>query len=150
MKLDSIVVGYDGSGPARAAVKAAGDLAGVGTMIHVVTAYDAPKMADLARLVEELPEEFKTTFDHLAGPRSHLEEAEAMLAAAGLDHKGHFVEGEPANAILDVADDTNADMIVVGSRGLGRGTRFLRGSVSTRVANHAPRSFMIVHGDLGD
>jgi nucleotide-binding universal stress UspA family protein len=46
---------------------------------------------------------------------------------------------------LQVAEDVDADLIVVGSRGLGRGTRFLRGSVSTRVAGHAKTSFLVIH-----
>lgn len=39
-----------------------------------------------------------------------------------------------------------ADLVVVGSRGLGEIRRFLRGSVSARVALHAPMSVLIVHG----
>ena len=46
--------------------------------------------------------------------------------------------------MLDVADDVRATMIVVGSRGLGRGTRFIRRSVSSRIANHAKTSFMVI------
>ncbi len=48
---------------------------------------------------------------------------------------------QPARAILDVA----ADLIIVGSRGLAHGTRFLRGSVSSRIANHAQTSFLVIH-----
>ena len=59
-------------------------------------------------------------------------------------HEGHLVEDDAASALLALADDTDADLIVVGSRGLGRAARFLRGSVSSRIANHADRSVMIV------
>ena len=74
-----------------------------------------------------------------------MQDAEKYLTRRGVDHKGHFVDDNPASAMLDVADDVGATMIVVGSRGLGRGTRFIRGSVSSRIANHAKTSFMVIH-----
>ena len=70
-----------------------------------------------------------------------------FLEAAGVGTKGHFVEDHPAAAILEVANEIGADLIIVGSRGLGRATRFLRGSVSTRVADHAETSFMVIQDD---
>ena len=76
-----------------------------------------------------------------------MQEAEEFLAKRGIDHKGHFIADHPASAILDVADDVGASMIIVGSRGLGRGTRSIRGSVSSRIANHAKTSFMVIHDD---
>ena len=68
-----------------------------------------------------------------------------MLDERGVNHKGHFVDEDPASAILDVADKVDADLIVVGSRGLGRASRLVRGSVSSKIANHAQRSFLVVH-----
>ena len=73
--------------------------------------------------------------------------AEALVRAGGRKAVSHFVEDHPAVAILDVADEVGAEMIIVGSRGLGRTTRFLRGSVSSRVASHAKTSFMVIHDD---
>ena len=61
--------------------------------------------------------------------------------------QGHLIEGHPAEVLLDLADETGADLIVVGSRGIRHGTRFLRGSVSSRVASHATTSFLVVHHD---
>ena len=62
-----------------------------------------------------------------------------------MDCEGHVVPDDPATAILDVADREGAELVVVGSRGLGGMKRFLRGSVSARVAAHAPMSVLIVH-----
>lgn len=59
----------------------------------------------------------------------------------------HRVPGDPATAILHVAEEVDTDLIVVGARGLGAVQRFLRGSVSTRVAHHAPCSALIVEHD---
>lgn len=61
--------------------------------------------------------------------------------------ESHLVVADPASAILDVAERSGADLIVVGSRGHGRIKRFVRGSVSARVATHAPHSVLVVHHD---
>ena len=147
MKLQTIVAGYDGSDNARKALDAAVDLVAEGGTIHLVTAYEEPSPNEAAAIIEGLPEEFRSDLDMLAGPRSRLDAAATHLRAKGIDHKTHFIDDKPAAAILDIAEDVGADMVVVGSRGLGRGTRFIRGSVSTRVASHARTSFMVIHQD---
>ncbi len=147
MRVNTVVAGYDGSANAHDALETATDLVTENGAVHVVTAFEPMNPGETARVIEALPEEFRSTYDALATPRAHLEEADAYLAAKGVDHHTHLVEGNPAGAILDVADDVDADLIVVGSRGLGRTARFVRGSVSSRVANNARRSFLIVHDD---
>lgn len=52
--------------------------------------------------------------------------------------------GDAASALIDVAETTKADLIVVGSRGMTGAARFLLGSVPNRVAHHAPCTVMIV------
>lgn len=147
MHFDTIVVGFDGSSNARVALEAAIGLANAGTTMHVVTAYDPLAAHEINRVIAMVPDEFKTGFDPLATPRGHLRDAEALVRERGIDCKGHFVEDKPSAAILDTAEAVGADLIVVGSRGLGRATRFVRGSVSSRIAAHAPRSFLVVHED---
>ena len=147
MNLQTIVVGIDGSPNARQALNAAIDMVAENGEIHVVSAYHAPSAAETNRILTALPPEFHDTYDPLAAPHAHLHDAEALMAARGVDGHGHFVEDHPAAAILDVADQVGADLIIVGSRGLGRTTRFLRGSVSARIANQAKTSFMVVHYD---
>lgn len=145
MKAHCVVVGYDGSANARRAVEAAIDLVGADGIVHVVTAYELANAREAARAIASLPAEFRDSIDLLATPTIYLHDAERMLDESGVRHEGHLIEGDPAEAILDLADATGADLIVVGSRGLSRGTRFLRGSVSTRIANHARTSFLVVH-----
>jgi nucleotide-binding universal stress UspA family protein len=53
-------------------------------------------------------------------------------------------EGDPADAILDVAEEKNADLIVVGNKGMTGARRFLLGSVPNKVSHHAPCNVMIV------
>ena len=53
-------------------------------------------------------------------------------------------EGDPADAILDVAEEKSADLIVVGNKGMTGAKRFLLGSVPNKVSHHAPCSVMII------
>jgi len=147
VKVRTIVVGFDGSDNSRRALDVSIDLVSDDGVVHVVTAYEAPSSGEVSRLLDAMPEEFRGSFDILSGPRTHLHDATSILEERGIDHKGHFISGHAAGAILDVADEVDADMIIVGSRGLGRATRFIRGSVSTRVATHAKASFMVIHDD---
>lgn len=149
MKAHSIVVGYDGSDHARRALEVAMEHVADDGVVHVVTAFDRPSRAEIAQIVEHLPEEFRH-LDVEATSRGYLAAAERLLDTHGVRHVGHFAEDHPAAAILDVADEVDADLIVLGTRGLGRVERFVRGSVSARVANHARTSLMLVHDDERD
>lgn len=140
----TIVVGFDGSDNGNDALETAAQLCAPDGTIHVVTAYRRPSDAEIMQVLESMPEEYRQTYDPIAGPEQTLTTAVRRLQSQGVDHEGHLVEDEPASAILALADDTEADLIVVGSRGLGRTARFLRGSVSSRIANHATTTFMVV------
>jgi nucleotide-binding universal stress UspA family protein len=76
--------------------------------------------------------------------RTMLDEAAALLRERGVS--AHAVEsiGDPANAILDAAEQGGYDLVIVGSRGLNAVERFLTGSVSSRVVSHAPCSVLVV------
>ena len=147
MRARTVVLGYDGSSDARRALDAAMEHVADEGMVHVVTAFDPPSRSELTRLMAALPEEFQNAASLEETPRGYLRDAELRLEQAGIRHRGHFVEGHPAAAILDVADEVDADLIVIGTRGLGRVDRFLRGSVSARIANHARTSLMMIHHD---
>jgi nucleotide-binding universal stress UspA family protein len=54
-------------------------------------------------------------------------------------------EGPPADVLLAVATDVNADLLVVGNRGMTGATRFLLGSVANTVSHHAPCDVLVVH-----
>ena len=66
-------------------------------------------------------------------------------ATAGLQDVETFArQGDAADAILDVAEEQRADLIVVGNRGMTGAKRFLLGSVPNKVSHHAPCSVLIV------
>lgn len=145
MPYHTIVVGYDGSGDADRAVEAAADQVGPDGTVHVVTAFHPESDSELIEHLRQLPEEFRYVYDAYAAERERQQTALVMLRERGVAYEGHVVPDDPAVAILDVAQREGADLVVVGSRGLGGMKRFLRGSVSARVAAHAPMSVLIVH-----
>ena len=57
----------------------------------------------------------------------------------------HPMFGNAAEAILDVAEQVNADLIVVGNRGIGAKSRFILGNVPSRVVHHATCSTFVVN-----
>jgi nucleotide-binding universal stress UspA family protein len=72
-----------------------------------------------------------------------LDAAIAKLKEQGVEAEGLTSVGHPADTICRIAQERNVDLIVVGSRGLHGVERFLMGSVSTRVAQHAECSVLI-------
>jgi nucleotide-binding universal stress UspA family protein len=63
---------------------------------------------------------------------------------SGILIESRILHGDPADKIVKYADETNADLIIIGSRGPGRLASVLLGSVSERVARHSKRSVLIV------
>lgn len=145
MKLEHIVLGYDGSANADMALEAAISVAREGTTIHLVTAYHAPSSVEVMRTLESVPAEFRDRIDFTTSAHTTMDKALEILADSKVKVQEHLLTESPAAAILRTAEVVEADLIVVGSRGLNAGQRFLRGSVSTRVANHARTNVLVVH-----
>jgi nucleotide-binding universal stress UspA family protein len=137
-----IVVGTDGSETASEAVKQAVDLAKLtDATLSIVSAY-APISGK--RGGQGVPEDVQ----YEIGPREDvnlvLDAAAAEARKAGVEAQTHPVEGDPAEGILNVAEQTGADLIVVGNKGMAGARRFLLGSVPNKVSHHAPCSVIIV------
>ncbi|MGH9301424.1 MAG: universal stress protein [Acidimicrobiales bacterium] len=142
-----VVVGTDGSPSADQAVDhAARMVMAQGARLVVVTAYseDAEIPPDAADAPSDI--QWSTT---LAG------QAEG-LARRGADRAGQLGAdvlsvrsqmGEPASVILDVAEELDADLIVVGSKGMTSPSRFLLGSVPNAISHHAACDVLIVRTD---
>ena len=142
---DSIVVGTDGSETAKEAVRQATQLASrLGASIYVVSAYEPVPEGRLREERQEVPEDLQWMVNPREDVASTLEEAGEALDEAGVDVETHAREGDPADAILDVAEEKNADLIVVGNKGMTGAKRFLLGSVPNKVSHHAPCSVMII------
>lgn len=140
-----IVVGTDGSETAGEAVRQAVDLAKLsGATLSVVSAY-APLPE---RTVKDQQRDAPADVQYELGPREDvnliLDTAAAEARKEGVEVQTHPVEGEPAEAILNVAEETKADLIVVGNKGMTGARRFLLGSVPNNISHHAPCSVIIV------
>jgi nucleotide-binding universal stress UspA family protein len=137
----SIVVGTDGSDLAERALREAVDIAERdGARLHIVTAYP-----DLYAYNEKITSGAATIPVNLREvAQSVLARAEREAEAKGVAVSTYASDKNPAEAILDTADEAKADLIVVGSRGLSGIRRFLLGSVSAKVSEHAKCSVMIV------
>jgi nucleotide-binding universal stress UspA family protein len=72
----------------------------------------------------------------------YTDEAAAALRSAGFRAETHLEEGHPAGGLLEDARRWNAELVVVGSRGLGATGRALLGSVSDRIVRQAPATLI--------
>jgi nucleotide-binding universal stress UspA family protein len=139
----TIVVGTDGSQTAKRAVVIAADLARqMGGRLHLVNGYRDPADPGGAGVAVGSP--YRSTSNHWHdASEAVLEEAVEDPALAGLDVERHSVVGGPTDALVAVAEQTGADVIVVGNRGL-QGARRQTDSVPERVAQRAPCHVLIV------
>jgi nucleotide-binding universal stress UspA family protein len=141
----SIVVGTDGSDTAREAVRQAAELARrVGASIDLVSAYEPVPASRLRDERRDVPRDLEWTVNAREDVDATLGEAAESIREAGVTVRTYAREGDPADAILDVAEEEAADLIVVGNRGLTGAKRFLLGSVPNKVSHHAPCSVMII------
>jgi len=141
----SIVVGTDGSETAGEAVRQATDLAkSVGAKVHLVSAYEPVSRTRLREEQQDVPRDLEWMVNAKEDVNATLKDASDQLSEQGVAVETFAREGDPADAILDVAEEQGADLIVVGNKGMTGAKRFLLGSVPNKVSHHAPCSVMII------
>jgi nucleotide-binding universal stress UspA family protein len=140
------VVGTDGSQTAAVAVQNAAQMAAAfNAELLIVTAFQPQP---IERADEEVPEDIRWRITDSAVAEDHAVEAAQIALKQGLTSKQiHALSerGDPATALVRVAEERGGDVIVVGSRGMTSPSRFLLGSVPNKVSHHAPCDVMIVH-----
>ncbi|HUB06862.1 MAG TPA: universal stress protein [Myxococcales bacterium] len=140
--MNLIVVAIDGSEPSRRAEALAAEIAGkMGArllLLHVVEPIWVP-VGDFGQETPVLQQEIEKD------SRKLLETEAARLSQGGQAVETLSLDGAPALAIVDVAQARKADLIVMGSRGLGSVRRFLLGSVADRVLHVSERPVLVVH-----
>jgi len=142
---DRIVVGTDGSQTATEAVKTAIELAKLSkATLEIVSAYEPVPQSRLRGESEGISGDVA----HSINPREDVElvlgNAAAEAKKADVDVITHPREGDPADAILDVAEENHADLVLVGNKGMTGARRFLLGSVPNKISHHAPCDVWIV------
>lgn len=141
----SIVVGTDGSDTAHRAVAHAVDLAGsLGARLEIVCAFEPVSRARLREERVSVPEEMQWMVNAREEVEATLRDACEQAEGAGVAVETHARQGDPADAILDVAEERGSDLIVVGNKGMTGAKRFLLGSVPNKVSHHAPCSVLII------
>ncbi len=142
---ESIVVGTDGSETAAEAVRQATALAArLGARMHIVSAYEPVPAGRLRDEVKQVPPDLQWLVNPREDVDATLRTAAAAAREGGVESVTYARQGDPADAILDVAEEQAADLIVVGNKGMTGARRFLLGSVPNRVSHHAPCSVLII------
>jgi nucleotide-binding universal stress UspA family protein len=85
-----------------------------------------------------------SNYQELKEARKLLEQSVRKLVQAGFTAEAVCLRGRPAEEIMKIASKHQADLIVMGAKGLGAIARFLLGSVSTRVVQHATCPVLVV------
>jgi nucleotide-binding universal stress UspA family protein len=138
--MTTIVVGFDGSKYAEAALEFAVEEASLRrARLLIVFAWEIPMMIEPMGFYPQqsfrgLPDEAEITVQWAV---ARAQELQPQVAC-----EGEAIEGHPAAVLLKEAED--ADMIVVGSRGRGGFTSLLLGSVSQQVVHHASCPVVVV------
>ncbi len=143
-----IVVGTDGSETARVAVVAATTLASLtGATLHVVHAAQRRSPGVIAFAASGGVSELAAADKNKAIAADSVrifEEATTEAERLGVAVKLHAVSSEPADALVTIAEEVGADLLVVGNRGMSGARRFVLGSVPNSVSHHCPCSLLIV------
>lgn len=143
--IKKIVVGTDGSDTAAQAVIQAGELAEkLGASLVIVSAFDPVSTARLEKERADAPADVEWTINEREDVDAMLSQISAPMEERNIDVKIAARQGNPADAILDVAEEEGADLIVVGNKGMAGARRFLLGSVPNKISHHAPCSVLIV------
>jgi nucleotide-binding universal stress UspA family protein len=137
LRLEKILLATDGSEDAALAARAAIDLAErSGAELHLVHAWtNVPSARFEAYVRTQLEQEGRRVLD---------EEAQRIEEAGGTLARTHLREGRTEEEIVVLAKELRADLVVVGSRGLGAVKRLAVGSVSEGVVKLAPCPLLVM------
>jgi nucleotide-binding universal stress UspA family protein len=121
-----IVTGVDGSATSLEALRYSADLAR-SQSAELIAVYATPGKGAAASALEELQKK-----------------ADEVASAAGVEVKVRAEPGDPADVLIKVVEDEEADLLVVGNKGMTGASRFLLGSVPNKVSHTSPCDLLIV------
>jgi nucleotide-binding universal stress UspA family protein len=140
--IETIAVGTDGSDTASKAVDFALDLAEkFGAHVVVASSYRPVSEGRVRAEQREAPQDIQWSINPMEDVEATLRRAEERAKGRGLKTTTEAREGDPADVLCGIAEDHNADLLVVGNKGMQR--RVL-GSVPNSVSHKAPCSVVIV------
>ena len=124
----NVLVAYDGSEPSRRALERVKTFMSAASVAVVTVAPPVYRNQMLTKFASEADQERQ---------EAALAEARALLAEGGVEARGAAPVGDPAAEIVRIAEESGADVIVLGARGLNPLKRLVLGSVSTKVLQQA-------------
>lgn len=142
-----VIVGTDGSATATQAVRRAAVLAsGLSAPLLVAVAFKPTRPEDLGppSVRAQMPGEGWAGTDYRAATATANEAAAIARQTASLVVETATPEGDPASALLDLAEARPGSLLVVGSQGMTASRRFLLGSVPNKVTHHAVGDVLVV------
>jgi nucleotide-binding universal stress UspA family protein len=140
--INSVAVGTDGSGTASKAVEFAIDLAQkYGARLIVISSYRPVSESRLKQEQKDAPEDIQWSINPTEDVEAILSDVEEKAQEAGLAVTTVAGDGEPADVLVDHAEEQGADVLVVGNKGMQR--RIL-GSVPNSVAHKATCTVVVV------
>jgi nucleotide-binding universal stress UspA family protein len=134
-----LVVGTDGSEAAQAAVSEALDLARRLPAGVVFASVSPPPPDYLGKPLWQ-----RWVSEHLARGRKALDQARQAAEQAGIAAEYELLEGDPARELAKLAESRDADLLVVGTRGLGAVSGVFLGSVSSALVRRSRRPVVLV------
>ena len=134
MPFKRILIAVDGSAGGLSATRLGGEMA-AGHDSEVLLVHAVPLPPIVADVDQSISEQSLTYFEDVA--ERTLTTAGDILDQLDVKHEAIVRPGSPADVVLDVAENRDVDLIVVGHRGYGAMKRFLLGSVSSKLAHHA-------------
>ena len=93
---------------------------------------------------QQAPDDLQWSINEREDVEATLKNAADQIKEAGINVETYSRQGDPADAILDVAEEQHADLIIVGNKGMTGAKRFLLGSVPNKISHHAPCSVLII------
>jgi nucleotide-binding universal stress UspA family protein len=140
--VETVAVGTDGSGTADKAVEFAIEMAArYEAKIVFISAYVPVRESRLQRERTEAPEDMQWSINPAEDVDATLRDCEERAEAKGLRWASEAREGDPARILVELAKTNDADVLVIGNKGMHRK---VLGSVPNTVSHHAPCSVMIV------
>jgi nucleotide-binding universal stress UspA family protein len=146
-----ILMAFDGSSPAGQAIVRAVEWFPADSEFHAVYVHGT---GETIRIPVAIPPHAATGgLDPEPGLERRIEKQERefvekkirdLTEEHGVQIRLHWRRGDPRHEIVQAATDLGADVVVIGSRGHGRISRLLLGSVSSFVVEHAPVSTLVV------
>ncbi|TMV48409.1 universal stress protein [Paenibacillus mesophilus] len=142
MPFQHVLVAYDGSAQAQSALDRAADLvrSTPGARLSIAHVYQIPNFV-VGEAVVVAP--VRMELEEMSESEHILEEARARASGVPVAASA-LLQGDPAQALLEYADEQGADLIVIGSRGLGTLKELFLGSVSHYVVQHAKIPVLVI------